>query len=227
MIRLAIEPEPMCEMCSVPGDVLPQFKIMFDMADALNSLDVVREHIGVCFDVCHQAVIFEDVQQSIDLLTAAEIRINKIHITNAIELEDPANNPAGRAALCDYVEPRYLHQTYAKAEDGKISHRPDLLTEDINCEPADSFMQADAWRVHFHVPVYADELGPLKTTRPELKAALRKVREIDYAPHLEVETYTWPVMPDCADAPTDLAQQIATELESAAALMYESGPADS
>ena len=51
------------------------------------------------------------------------------------------------------------------------------------------------WRVHFHVPVDAEQLGPLGTTRGELKRALEVIPELDYAPHLEVETYTWEVLP--------------------------------
>ena len=41
----------------------------------------------------------------------------------------------------------------------------------------------------------AHRLGPLSTTRPELIKALAAVAELDYAPHLEVETYTWRCFP--------------------------------
>ena len=224
LIRLAIEPEPMCEMSSIPHDTIPQFQTLFEMAEALKCDDIVRKYIGVCFDVCHQAVLFEEVPRSIDQLLDADIRINKVHITNAIELPEPANNPDGRAALAQYVEPRYLHQTYAKLPDGQIASRTDLLTEDINKDITDEFMTADAWRVHFHVPVYADELGSLQTTRSDLKAALRRIAGLEYAPHLEVETYTWPVMPDSSDGPDALVGQIAKEIESAYSLLRELTP---
>ena len=221
MIRLAVEPEPMCHLSSVPDDAVPVFHLLFEMADALGCLDVVQEYIGVCFDVCHQAVVFEDVAESIELLVSNNIRINKVHITNAVELEEPHNNPAGLAALSNFVEPRYLHQTYAKMPDGRVLNRVDLLTEDINRLPPDEFLQADAWRIHFHVPVFADSLGPLNTTRRDLKAALRKIQTLDYAPHLEVETYTWPVMPNSGMEQQSLAAQITQELESAYRLLGE------
>ena len=220
-IRLAIEPEPMCEMSSVPNTVVPLFKLLFEMADVTSDLDTVKDYIGLCFDVCHQAVEFEEVAKSLDQIEDIGVRINKIHITNALELQNPADNTEGRRALLEYVEPRYLHQTFAKFNDGRVVYRPDLDSVDILRQPADEFLQADAWRIHFHVPVYADELGPLKTTRPDLIAALRKVQRLEYAPHLEVETYTWPVMPDATDGRDQLADQISQELQSAIDLVHQ------
>jgi sugar phosphate isomerase/epimerase len=220
-IRLAVEPEPMCQISSVVHDAVPQFNALFEMADALGCEDDVREYIGICLDVCHQSVEFEVLPQSIDQLVDIGIRLNKIHITNAVELRSPSTNPAGLAALAKFVEPRYLHQTYAKMKDGTVQQRLDLTIEDLQQDPPDDFLQADIWRVHFHVPVYADEIGPLHTTRPDLKAALQRVQLLQYAPHLEVETYTWPVMPDTDAAETNLAAQITRELRSAYDLLSE------
>lgn len=219
-IRLAVEPEPMCAISSVPNDAVPLFRSLFEMAEATGNLETVQEYIGVCFDVCHQAVVFEEVTQSIDQLEDTGVRINKVHITNAIELSNPATNKAGREALLGYVEPRYLHQTYARTSDGQVLSKVDLLEEDINGPADGEFMTADAWRVHFHVPVFADSLGPLKTTRNELKAALRRIKLLEYAPHLEVETYTWPVMPN-STVELDLPEQITTELRSAYDLLSD------
>lgn len=219
-IRLGLEPEPMCEMSGTAQWTLPVFERLFTQAEALNCESVVREYIGVCFDVCHQAVEFEDVAQSIEQFVQRGIRINKVHITNALELMNPSENAAGREALRQFAEPRYLHQTYARFSDGRIETRLDLTLEDIDRQPADKFMQADSWRVHFHVPIFADALGPLSTTRMDLAAALRKTVTLPYAPHLEVETYTWPVMPDERQAePVSLASRIAQELQSASELL--------
>ncbi len=220
-IRLAIEPEPLCHLSSIPNDAIPWFKQLFERAAETDQLEVVQDYIGVCLDVCHQAVEFEDLSHSIDLLEAAGIRINKLHITNAVELKDPANNTAGRQALLCYVEPRYLHQTYARFADGHVETRLDLTEDDINRSPADHFMQAAAWRVHFHVPIFAETLGPLSTTRQDLEAALRRINTLQYSPHLEVETYTWPVMPDAESerGGDELAQLIAGELDAATTLI--------
>lgn len=229
-IRLALEPEPLCELSGTEQWSLPVFRGLFEHADALGCEDLVRQYIGLCFDVCHQAVEFEDVAKSIRAFDKAGIRICKVHITNALELLNPSENAAGREALCRYAEPRYLHQTFARFADGSIHSRLDLRPEDITCQPPDEFLTAEAWRVHFHVPIYAESLGPLNTTRRDLEAALRQIARLDYAPHLEVETYTWPVMPGDTsgtattakpDEADPLAARISRELQSAAELLGE------
>ena len=221
-IRIGLEPEPLCEMSGTTEWTLPVMERLFAQAEALGCEVVVREYIGACFDVCHQAVEFEDVTGSIEQFVGRGIRINKVHITNAVELLNPSENAAGRQALREFVEPRYLHQTFARFADGHIEQRLDLTLEDIERQPPDDFMQATSWRVHFHVPVFAESLGALKTTRMDLAAALKKVATLTYAPHLEVETYTWPMMPgETPSATHSLADRIALELRSAADLLRE------
>jgi sugar phosphate isomerase/epimerase len=192
-IRLAIEPEPLCVLETTP-ETLAFFEQLRVLAVDRNSLDVANEFLGVCYDVCHQSVEFEDVAESINALAQAGIRINKVHITCAIRVERPAENEEARQTLATFVEPRYLHQTIARSADGTI-HRLTDLTEEAALNPGSEFATADEWRVHFHVPVNAESLGPLGTTRPDLRQALAAVRDLDYAPHLEVETYTWQVLP--------------------------------
>lgn len=224
LIRLGIEPEPLCELSNTRRESIPAFRGLFAQAEALGCEDVVRNYIGLCFDVCHQAVEFEDVTDSIELFANEGVRINKIHITNAVEILRPSENPEGLEALKAYAEPRYLHQTFARFSDGTTRSRLDLSLEDLTRSPADDFLKAEAWRVHFHVPVYATSLGPLRTTRSDLQAALRAVAALDYAPHLEVETYTWPVMPGQSGSSAgsgSLAQRIADELQSAADLLAD------
>lgn len=193
-IRLAIEPEPFC-VIETTAETLAFFERLRSRAADQQALEIANEYLGVCYDVCHQAVEFEDVAQSITALRDHNIRINKVHITCAIRIENPNSNEAAREALAKYVEPRYLHQTMARSSSGAIARLADLTTETIN-NPSDGFDSADEWRVHYHVPVNADSLGPLDTTREDLKIALQTVAELNYAPHLEVETYTWEVLPD-------------------------------
>lgn len=72
-----------------------------------------------------------------------------------------------------------------------------------------------------HVPVCAETLGLLQTTHQDLVAALRKVVTLPYAPRLEVETYTWPVMPDETFVSPSLTERITQELRSASDLLAE------
>ena len=193
LIRLAIEPEPYC-LIETTAEAVSFFERLWARASQAGQLETAQRHLGLCYDVCHQAVEFEDIAQSIRTLTTAGLRINKVHITCALELEAPGKNDEGRRALAAYVEERYLHQTLARSRAGGILRQIDL-TEDLALEPPSEFRDAEMWRIHFHVPVNAERLGPLRTTRNELKQALAAVSELNYAPHLEVETYTWEVLP--------------------------------
>ena len=193
-IRLAIEPEPFCVIETTP-ETVRFFRRLRELAADQQKLESVTEFIGVCYDVCHQAVEFEDVAASIRTLATESIRIEKIHISSAVRIERPGDNMEARQALARYVEPRYLHQTIGRHADGTIVRVVDLTTE-ITAEPPEDFANADEWRIHFHVPVNAESLGPLGTTRDSIRHAVDAVRELPYAPHLEVETYTWEVLPD-------------------------------
>ncbi|NBW96234.1 MAG: hypothetical protein EBR28_05800 [Planctomycetia bacterium] len=211
-IRLAIEPEPFCVL-ETTAETVAFFEQLFARAAGLGVEPVARRHLGVCYDVCHQAVEFEDAAKAIATLVAAGIRINKVQISCAIEAIDPTD-PVQQEALLAYVEPRYLHQTFARDAGGTLHHAVDL-TADLIADPA--WHARAPWRIHYHVPVDAERIGPLGTTRGELVRALAAVGALDYAPHLEVETYTWPVLPG-AD-PVDLASGIARELIATRALI--------
>ncbi|OYW25076.1 MAG: hypothetical protein B7Z55_00395 [Planctomycetales bacterium 12-60-4] len=193
-IRLAIEPEPLCVL-ETTQETLSFFELLRQQSGGAETLAAVQEHLGVCYDVCHQSVEFEDVAASIRTLHAAEIRINKLHISCAIEARNVLTDVHVREALARYGEPRYLHQTFARRRDGSVVSWLDLDEQLLRTPPAE-FADTDVWRVHFHVPVDARALGPLGTTRPDLERALAVVPELPYAPHLEVETYTWEVLPD-------------------------------
>ncbi len=220
LIRLAIEPEPFCHL-ETTEEATAFFRRLRERAAADGAADPVGRHIGLCYDVCHQAVEFEDVAASILALQQAEIRIAKVHITCAIELRNPAENLAGREALARYAEPRYLHQVIARSADGTL-HRAVDLTETMAQSPEPAFREAETWRVHFHVPVDAESLGPLQTTRADLRRALAAVAQLPYAPHLEVETYTWEVLPSQAQsAPNNLVEGLTREILATRSLLEE------
>jgi sugar phosphate isomerase/epimerase len=213
--RLAIEPEPLCVLESTP-EAIDFFQNLWRQAEWRGAIGAVREHLGLCYDVCHQAVEFEDAAESIGALDRAGVRINKVHVSCALQLDDPAHNSDGRAALKRYVEPRYLHQVLARLPDGRTVAHADL-TEQLIDDPGDELLSALQWRVHFHVPVDAERLGPLVTTRPALRQALAAVAQLPYAPHLEIETYTWNVLP--GEAPVDLVSGLARELSATRELL--------
>lgn len=219
-IRLAIEPEPFCVLETIP-ETVEFFALLRKRAESAGIRDLADEYLGLCFDVCHQAVEYEDISTCFRLLNAADIRIHKLHITCAIQLDNPATNLAGREALAKYAEPRYLHQTIGSAKSSSHPRWIDL-TPELALNPPAEFLAAESWRIHFHVPVNAEHFGPLSTTRPQLKQALEEVLALNYAPHLEVETYTWEVLPDApavATSPARLIEGLAQELRATSELL--------
>ncbi|GAA1525265.1 metabolite traffic protein EboE [Actinomadura kijaniata] len=155
---------------------------------------------GVCLDACHLAVAFEDPAEAVDRLVAAGSPIVKLQASCALELDGGADREALRA----FAEPRFLHQT--RAGGGAAADDLDAALDRL---PAD-----EPWRVHFHVPLHAAPEPPLRSTRHVLEDALAALfgGERALTPHVEVETYTWEVLPDPPDGPDALADGIAAEL---------------
>lgn len=191
-IRVALEPEPGC--------VVEHTR---QAATMLAGVDT--ERIGVCLDTCHLAVAFETPLEAVARLSAAGLPVVKTQVSCAVQVDDPAD-PAARAELAAFAERRFLHQTRERTPAGILGadDLPDALAGAL---PGD-----DPWRVHFHVPVHTDPPPPLRSTRPHLVESLDVLlggrRPLTH--HLEVETYTWPVLPSGA---ADLVMGIAAEVE--------------
>lgn len=173
-VRVGLEPEPGCAVETAQQAV-----------DALHGLDA--RHLGVCLDACHLAVQFEDPRAAVGLLERARVPVVKLQVSAALRAEHPRQDVT-RRALQGYDEPRYLHQT-REWRDGEVQGVDDLGEALAGGLPGDG-----EWRVHFHVPVHSDLAD---ATRAELRATLRAVvggpRPVTR--HLEVETYTWSVLP--------------------------------
>jgi sugar phosphate isomerase/epimerase len=195
VVRLALEPEPWC-MLETAADAVAFFeRHLFSRADA----ELLREHVGVCFDACHSAVAFEDPKGALDSLKAAGIRIPKMQVTAALE----APSATARAALKRFADEVYLHQVVERGGDELLRYLdlPDAMARG----------GAGTWRVHFHVPVFMEAFGALRSTQPHVRALLDLSRGGEVTQHFEVETYTWDVIPE-ADRPGSAVEAIAREL---------------
>jgi len=173
-ISLAIEAEPGCWL-ETTSDLVDFFARL-----ALPSH--LRPFLTVCYDCCHQALQFEDPAESLAQLAAHEIRIGHVQVSSALALAQPDLSPMQR-----FVEPCYLHQTVGRHRDGSL-----LRFDDLNLALAADPAQVEEWRVHFHVPVFLDRLRDGATTQPFLREIL-PLFPADLP--LEVETYTWSVLP--------------------------------
>ncbi|SFO88036.1 Xylose isomerase-like TIM barrel [Amycolatopsis arida] len=192
-IRLAVEPEPGCVLDTV--------------ADAVRWLAprVDPEHVGLCLDTCHLAVSFAEPAEAVAGIYRAGLRVVKVQASAALHVAAPGT-AAAREALASFAEPRYLHQVRERAEDGSV-----LAADDLP-DALDRLPGRGPWRVHFHVPLHARPAPPLAATTDVLTTALAAVREHepDRFPHVEVETYTWSVLPPAHRQ--DLVTGIADEL---------------
>jgi len=178
-VRVDLEPEPGCLLDTSHGVV--QF------FDEHLPREHDRELIGVCHDVCHAAVMFEDQRGVLARYAEAGIHVGKVQVSNAIAAGvDNPGSPA-LAALASFAEDRYLHQTGVRVERGVRLYGD--LPEALRDPPAGE------WRVHFHVPVFLDRVGGLGTTRDQIIPAVRAARELHGVEVFEVETYAWGVLP--------------------------------
>ena len=195
VIHLDLEPEPGCLLDTAP-DVVEFFELLEDRS---------RKYLKVCHDVCHSAVMFESQRDAIDAYRSAGIEIGKVQISSCPEarLIEEEGRESAVAALREFIEPRYMHQAVVRDLDGNCAFYNDLP------EALDSKDLAGTLRVHFHVPVFAESLGVLKTTQHEITECIKALGE--ELPPLEVETYAWGVLPE-EHQPQELAQGIADEL---------------
>ena len=95
-----------------------------------------------------------------------------------------------------------------------IERRGDRLTRHLDLPDALAGIAGSAgaeWRVHFHVPIFLAELRDFSTTQAFLRDILARHRQQPISRHLEVETYTWDVLP-AHYRQVDVASAIAREL---------------
>ena len=216
-IVLALEPEPCCFL-ETTAEAIAFFKEHLFGSDAITQLgalaDVPRaeaeialhRHLGLCFDVCHAAVVFEDPCDSLDRICEAGIRVAKVQLSSALKVACVAAD--AETLLLPFDDGVYLHQT-VQARDGRLTRYVDLPDAFAALRRGES---GGEWRVHCHVPLYCASYGALQSTRDVLSDVLAACREREIAPHLEVETYTWDILPadlKNGDAGEDVARELA------------------
>jgi hypothetical protein len=202
-VTLALEPEPFCFLETTPETVHFFTKVLRSEA-SLKALaatlgvnedqarEILRRHIGTVYDICHQAVEYEDVSASLQSLVDNDIPVFKLQEAAAVRI--PQVSAASVKALSEYVDSIYLTQT--------IERRDGKLNRFLNLQDAFAAFKKDPggqreWRTHFHVPIFLEDLGQhFKTTRFAIEEALAFHKRTPLSTQLEIETYTWDVLPD-------------------------------
>ena len=183
-ILLAIEPEPACFIETIDEAI--------DFFDRFLNDELPRRYLGICFDTCHMAVEFEDAAGALARLRNAGIRVPKVQVSSALRVSKPAEGSRARQALARFAEDTYLHQV--------VEQRGDALARYIDLPEAlaslgDKASDNHEWRVHFHVPVFLAAMNEFHTTQSYIIDVLSELKRTGDCRYLEVETYTWDVLP--------------------------------
>ncbi|MDO9074382.1 MAG: metabolite traffic protein EboE [Rubrivivax sp.] len=201
LIALALEPEPHCFLETIAevvafferelhGPAAVRRTMELTGLDQVAAARALHDHLGICLDLCHAAVEFEDAADCIRRLDLAGIRVHKMQISAGLRL--PTLDAGALTALKRFDDAVYLHQV--------VQQGPGGLTRFADLPAAFESLQGATvdreWRVHFHVPIFLDRLAPFASTQAFIREVLAIQRERPVSTHLEVETYTWGVLPE-------------------------------
>lgn len=170
--------------------------------------NIILRHITVCYDVCHFAVAYESHAEAVENFSKHGIQIGKIQISSALKTDFIQGQSRSQleVAFRSLDEPTYLHQVIARDHNGNLRQYADLpiALEHIN-DP-----EVLEWRTHFHVPVFVQSFGLMQSTQVDIRQVLDIWSKSSISRHLEVETYTWEVLPP--ELQTEMNSSIAREL---------------
>lgn len=189
-LHLGLEPEPLCLL-----ETSQETAQFFDRLRAEQKNDPrLNQFLGVNYDTCHLAVEFEEAAEALGRLQQHQIKLSKIHLSNALRVKPTR---AVCEALRAFTDDVYLHQTIVRRADGKKVIYLDL-DDALACEQplADGVTDSTEWRIHFHVPLHSPPTELFGNTADHLLATLDILAANPaLCPHLEMETYTWEVLP--------------------------------
>ena len=154
--------------------------------------DRLNRHLGVNYDTCHLAVEFEEPAEAIGRLRQHQIKVSKIHLSSALKVRP---TPEVRQSLAAFADDIYFHQVIERKADGTIERYRDLdlaLTRNSKL----TTQNWPEWRIHFHIPLHSRATSLFDNTSDHILGLLKLLQDDPkLCSHLEMETYTWEVMP--------------------------------
>jgi hypothetical protein len=204
-LHLGLEPEPLCFLETTDETVAFFRQMAADRPDD----NRLHHHLGVNYDTCHLAVEFEDAEQSLSKLRRAGIKISKIHVSSALKVRPV---PEVRKALLRFAEGVYFHQVIERRADGTLHRYRDLdvALQDAECRMQDAECRGEPpkggtpsgkaeaveWRIHFHIPLHSTATPFFDNTSDHILSVFATLEKNPaLCSHLEMETYTWEVLP--------------------------------
>lgn len=178
---------------------IPILSEAFDLNEA-EAERAIKKHICLCYDICHFALGYESHGEIIKKIRSKGIHIGKIQISAALKAKLPPLLSARmelKKKFDDFNEDTYLHQVIAKTADDTLIRYKDLPAALLDVEN----MAVNEWRAHYHVPLFVENYGHLESTQEDIKEVLKIYQKDAISGHLEVETYTWDVLPKTLKQP--------------------------
>ncbi|MDF4204631.1 metabolite traffic protein EboE [Maribacter sp. SA7] len=166
---------------------------------------LIKKYITVCYDVCHFALAYEEPADTFAKFKTKDIKVGKIQVSAALKiLFNGEYDERIWQELSQFNEPTYLHQVTEKIHNQvkTYSDLPLVLEGDRNHKEL---------RAHYHVPIFLEKYGELFSTQDHILKTMNYMKSNPISEHLEIETYTWEVLP--ADLKQDLSVSIIRELE--------------
>lgn len=203
-LHLGLEPEPL-GLFETSGETLKFFGLYHDRHP--EDRDFFKL-VGLNYDTCHLAIEYEAAKAALDRISGAGIRLSKLHLSSALKLKP---TPEQIEKLRAFDEPVYFHQVIASYGDELPLRRFRDLPDALAFAAEHPGELGEEWRVHFHIPIHTQPGDGFDSTRDHLVDALDWLQaNPEQCEHLEMETYTWEVLPgDLRDG--DVVDQLVNE----------------
>lgn len=202
-LHLGLEPEPLGLFETTPETV----SFFGKLHEKSNGRETFSHNLGVNYDCCHLAVEFEKAEEGLNLLGKEGIRLSKLHLSSALRVKPTHQN---LKALEGFVEEVYLHQVVV-GQNGRILKRHKDLDLALSASETQPEFMGDEWRIHFHVPLHSSPGNGMEDTGNHVRRTIDWLaRNPEKCKHLEMETYTWEVLPENLRS-QDVVQQVAEE----------------
>ena len=213
--HLGLEPEPLCLLENSRETIS-----FFERLRAEHRNDPrLDEFLGVNYDCCHFAVEYEEPQKALNAFQKAGIKISRLHLSSALKT---MATPEARTALKKFADDVYLHQVIARSGRGKPEYFRDL-PDALKSKFKNKDSKFPEWRIHFHVPLHAPAMPPFQNTNDHLLGTLDWLaKNPRVCSHLEMETYTWEVLPPPLKS-RSVVRQLAAEYDWTLARLAERG----
>jgi sugar phosphate isomerase/epimerase len=187
-LHLGLEPEPLCYLENTSETV----EFFEEMRAEHPNDDRLSRFLGVNYDACHLAIEYEKPDAALERLASNSIRISKLHFSSAMKV---VPTPDAKSALKSFVDPVYFHQVIARNANGSLTRYLDL-DEALNPSTVPGAEREQEWRIHFHVPLHCGGSKIFDTTEDHLLGVMDMLqKQPTLCSHIEMETYTWEVLP--------------------------------